>query len=137
MQKYINEILLRINEEMELRGIDENVNTEDALYMIDVIRPLFEKLREMTIAYEFQSEQEEIHFFKEIKPDILGRYIFFHKVVRIEMKRPIGSDDVQREYLHSQLNSLKYFFDQNLDFYQYYRSRATHLDTYYLSLIHI
>ena len=131
MQKYINEILLRINEEMELRGIDENVNTEDALYMIDVIRPLFEKLREMTIAYEFQSEQEEIHFFKEIKPDILGRYIFFHKVVRIEMKRPIGSDDVQREYLHSQLNSLKYFFDQNLDFYQYYRSRATHLDTYY------
>lgn len=37
MQKYINEILLRINEEMELRGIDENVNTEDALYMIDVI----------------------------------------------------------------------------------------------------
>lgn len=96
MQKYINEILLRINEEMELRGIDENVNTEDALYMIDVIRPLFEKLREMTIAYEFQSEQEEIHFFKEIKPDILGRYIFFHKVVRIEMKRPIGSDDVQR-----------------------------------------
>ncbi len=66
MQKYINEILLRINEEMELRGIDENVNTEDALYMIDVIRPLFEKLREMTIAYEFQSEQEEIHFFKEM-----------------------------------------------------------------------
>lgn len=77
MQKYINEILLRINEEMELRGIDENVNTEDALYMIDVIRPLFEKLREMTIAYEFQSEQEEIHFFKEIKPIFLvGTYSF-------------------------------------------------------------
>ena len=47
------------------------------------------------------------------------------------MKRPIGSDDVQREYLHCQLDNLKYFFDQNLDFYQYYRSKATHLDSYY------
>ena len=79
----------------------------------------------------FKGLGEAKKIIKEIKPDILGRYIFFHKVVRIEMKRPIGSDDVQREYLHSQLNSQKYFFDQNLDFYQYYRSRATHLDTYY------
>lgn len=67
MQKYINEILLRINEEMELRGIDENVNTEDALYMIDVIRPLFEKLREMTIAYEFQSEARRNSLFQRNK----------------------------------------------------------------------
>lgn len=32
------------------------------------------------------------------------------------MKRPIGSDDVQREYLHSQLNSLKYFLTKILIF---------------------
>lgn len=30
MQDYINEILHRINEEMELLGIDENVCVEDA-----------------------------------------------------------------------------------------------------------
>ena len=52
---------------MELRGIDENVNTEDALYMIDVIRPLFEKLREMTIAYEFQSEARRNSLFQRNK----------------------------------------------------------------------
>lgn len=28
-------------------------------------------------------------------------------------------------------NSFFIFFDQNLDFYQYYRSKATHLDSYY------
>ena len=116
MQDYINEILHRINEEMELLGIDENVCVEDALHMIDVIRPLFDNLRSMTVKYEFQNEEEEIHFFKDIKPDILSRYLYFYKITRIEMKRPIGSDDVQREYL---------------DFYQYYRSKATHLDSYY------
>lgn len=131
MQDYINEILHRINEEMELLGIDENVCVEDALHMIDVIRPLFDNLRSMTVKYEFQNEDEEIHFFKDIKPDILSRYLYFYKITRIEMKRPIGSDDVQREYLHCQLDNLKYFFDQNLDFYQYYRSKATHLDSYY------
>jgi len=101
------------------------------LHMIDVIRPLFDNLRSMTVKYEFQNEEEEIHFFKDIKPDILSRYLYFYKITRIEMKRPIGSDDVQREYLHCQLDNLKYFFDQNLDFYQYYRSKATHLDSYY------
>ena len=45
MQDYINEILHRIHEEMELLGIDENVCVEDALHMIDVIRPLFDNLR--------------------------------------------------------------------------------------------
>lgn len=49
MQDYINEILHRINEEMELLGIDENVCVEDALHMIDVIRPLFDNLRSMTV----------------------------------------------------------------------------------------
>ena len=131
MQDYINEIWHRINEEMELLGIDENVCVEDALHMIDVIRPLFDNLRSMTVKYEFQNEDEEIHFFKDIKPDILSRYLYFYKITRIEMKRPIGSDDVQREYLHCQLDNLKYFFDQNLDFYQYYRSKSTHLDRYY------
>ena len=52
MQDYINEILHRINEEMELLGIDENVCVEDALHMIDVIRPLFDNLRNMTVKYE-------------------------------------------------------------------------------------
>lgn len=52
MQDYINEILHRINEEMELLGIDENVCVEDALHMIDVIRPLFDNLRSMTVKYE-------------------------------------------------------------------------------------
>lgn len=66
MQDYINEILHRINEEMELLGIDENVCVEDALHMIDVIRPLFDNLRSMTVKYEFQNEEEEIHFFKDM-----------------------------------------------------------------------
>ena len=53
MQDYINEILHRINEEMELLGIDENVCVEDALHMIDVIRPLFDNLRSMTVRNSF------------------------------------------------------------------------------------
>lgn len=66
MQDYINEILHRINEEMELLGIDENVCVEDALHMIDVIRPLFDNLRNMTVKYEFQNEEEEIRSMFEL-----------------------------------------------------------------------
>ena len=90
MQDYINEILHRINEEMELLGIDENVCVEDALHMIDVIRPLFDNLRNMTVKYEFQNEEEEIHFFKDIKPDILSRYLCDTKLLqKSEMRKEI------------------------------------------------
>lgn len=121
MQDYINEILHRINEEMELLGIDENVCVEDALHMIDVIRPLFDNLRSMTVKYEFQNEEEEIHFFKDIKPDILSRYLYFYKITRIEMKRPIGSDDVQREYYKPQNKMFR--------FYKTFCSRITLINT--------
>lgn len=33
-----------------------------------------------------------------------------------------------KNYYQGELNSLTYFFERNLDFYQYYRSKSTHLD---------
>lgn len=100
MQDYINEILHRINEEMELLGIDENVCVEDALHMIDVIRPLFDNLRNMTVKYEFQNEEEEIHFFKDIKPDILSRYLYFYKVTTKKWNTEECSNRIDLQRFH-------------------------------------
>ncbi|KAA6310883.1 hypothetical protein EZS27_037896, partial [termite gut metagenome] len=41
------------------------------------------------------------------------------------------SNDIQREYYLKEQYSLTCFFEQNIDFYQYYRSNSTHLDEYY------
>ena len=64
---------------------------------------------------------------------MLGRLLYFHKIYRIEVQCPTGSNDVIRLYLNKELDSLTYFFNRNLDFYQYYRSHSTvHDELYFL-----
>lgn len=72
-------------------------------------------------------------FFKELKPEILSKYIYFSKVYHIELKCPDGSNDCIREYLSTELDKLTYFFRNNIEFYQYIRSQSTHLDHFYFT----
>ncbi len=75
--------------------------------------------------------EEEVEFFKETKPKFYSQFIYFVKVFHIEINRPTASDKAQISYLESHLMRIKHFFDNNLDFYQYYRSGATHFDEVY------
>ena len=107
------------------------VSLEQTSYMVNFIKPLFLELRANVSSFKFENEQDEIDFFKKLKPEILSKYLYYNKICNITTKCPIGSTETRREYFTSELGNLKYFFDRNLDFYQYYRSKATHLDNYY------
>ena len=75
MKQYTDNILFKINAEIEISCIDSDVSSDKALYMIDFIRPLFEELREFIHQYTFQDANEEILFFKDIKQFILSKLI--------------------------------------------------------------
>jgi hypothetical protein len=47
------------------------------------------------------------------------------------MKKPNGGNRVQKKYYINELLKLKLFFDNELEFYQYYRSGSTYLDYKY------
>ena len=79
----------------------------------------------------FSSKEEEIYFFKNQKPELLGRLLYFYKIYRIETQCPTGSNEVIRLYINKELDGLTYFFNRNLDFYQYYRSHSTIHDEHY------
>lgn len=131
MNLFINEIVYKINKEIETSYIDYDVSSEKALHMINFIRPLFEELREFIHQYTFQDANEEILFFKEIKPLILNKLIYFNDIYLLEIRKPNGSKDVLKEYYKNKQTVITKFCNANLDFYQYYRSKATHLDRYY------
>lgn len=131
MRNFAEEILLKIDAEIESIGFNNDITINDALHMVKYIIPLYDQLRKLTVEHIFSSTEEEIYFFKELKPNILGRYLYFNKVYRIESQCPSGSNDVIKEYLNDELGGLTYFFRRNLELYQYYRSKATTYDTYY------
>ena len=131
MRTFAEEMLLKIDAEIESIGFNNDITINDALHMVKYIIPLYDQLRKLTVEHIFSSTEEEIYFFKELKPSILGRDLYFNKVYRIESQCPSGSNDVIKEYLNDELGGLTYFFRRNLELYQYYRSKATTYDTYY------
>jgi hypothetical protein len=93
-----------------------------------ILADAFKQLKTFILPYTFTSEEEEILFFKEIKPRLCFRLIYYRKVYNIEMNRPTGVE-MQREYLCDVLNDINKYNGKRLDFIRYYRSGSTHLDS--------
>lgn len=111
MRNFAEEMLLKIDAEIESIGFNNDITINDALHMVKYIIPLYDQLRKLTVEHIFCSTEEEIYFFKELKPNILGRYLYFNKVYRIESQCPSGSNDVIKEYLNDELGGLTYFWN--------------------------
>lgn len=95
-----------------------------------VIWEAFNQLKSFVLSYKFQNEEEEILFFKEIKPRLCFRLIYYRKVYNIEMDRPTGINK-QQEYLNDLLNGINKYNSKRLDFIRYYRSGSSLLDSLY------
>ena len=95
-----------------------------------VLTDAFNQLKTFILSYDFKNEEEEIYFFKEIKPRLCFRLIYYRKVYNIELNRPAGIDK-QRAYLNEFLDDINRYNAKRLDFIRYYRSGSSHLDTLY------
>ena len=131
LRKIIDEIATELN--VFQQKIDrENIGFIESLgTAINSFENAFDRLKAFVSEYTFENEADEIHFFKEIKPQLFCKLIYYRKIYNIESIRPNGSDHAQINYIERELDSLKIFFDRNIDFYKYYRSGSTYLDRHY------
>jgi len=126
-----NEIKKNLDAELKQIEIEDSNILKKAERSIHSINKVLNQLKELLDKNEFSSIEQEIHFFKEIKPTIYSRLIYFVKIFNIESKRPTGSDKSQKKYLQNEIEKLELFFAENLEFYQYYRNGVTYLDDKY------
>lgn len=127
---------LQDNVQIEMQKIDfENcqISVDESTHMVKFLKKCLAELRTSFLSLESVSTQDEIIFFKEIKPEILGLLLYFNKVHTLELKRPNGSNDTVKEYYENEHGELTMFFDKNLDFYQYYRAGSNYMDEYYFT----
>jgi len=131
MKQYIHDLLERINTEIQVLDLEEDNIFKKSLKATSLLEKGFNELKVYISEYTFKTEAEEIKFFKELKPQIFSKLIYYSTIYKIEMNRPTGSDQVQKTYTLKQLDRLKVFFDNNIDFYRYYRTGSTDLDKQY------
>lgn len=131
MNPKINLLITTLNEQLNFLDLEVTDAIKHSEKAIEMIVKSLENLKALIVKSKFRTQTEEVIFFKEIKPQVFSKLIFYTKVLKIETKRPKGTDRSQRKYLLNELDKLNHFFDNNLDFYQYYRTGAIFLDDKY------
>ena len=134
-EEFIRNIDFAIYEKIDVDNW--NISIEVILDVVEFLQRSLEDLRTYIVNHPFSSKEEEIHFFKHIKPEVLGRLLYFTEIYNTEMRKPHGSIEVLKKYYNDRLDELTSYFESNLDFFQYYRSKATHLDNHYFVRGHI
>lgn len=110
---------------------------DEAYKMTLYLQELLCTVKEDVIKEGFSCQEDEINFFKQVKPNILGKLIYYNKVYRIETACPANNGNLYQSYFALQLKELKQEYREyicNSDFYRYYRSGRTDRDEQYFML---
>ncbi|UKB78629.1 RteC domain-containing protein [Chryseobacterium sp. MEBOG07] len=110
---------------------------DESYRMTMFLRELLARMKEHVLTHGFTSKHEEIEFFRTIKPQILGKLIYYNKLYRIEASCPFSTGKMYQKYYSGELQSLKQEYTEqicNSDFFRYYRSGRTDLDHEYFEL---
>lgn len=131
MNKFCDVLILSLEEEIN----DLTVEVDNQFFMAEnAIQLVLEKLfqtKQFILERGFSTVEEEIYFFKILKPKILSKLIYYNAIYKIETKKPYGGNKVIKKYLHNELSKLRRYFDNNREFYKYFRTNSTYLDHKY------
>lgn len=97
------------------------------------IRNMISELKAFTRKYTFQSQAEEIQFFKEVKPVLLSQYFYYKRVFAIRLFDSFKDVKCRQANYYQLLRQLEKYAQKNLDFYEYCMSGNTSLDESYFT----
>jgi hypothetical protein len=131
MDNFVTKLNKSLNSQLQVIDLEESDIIKKTQRSVHCIKNALKQLKVFAVQYTFNKEIEEIHFFKEIKPELFSKLIYYVKIFNIESRRPMGTHEIQETYLRRELEKLTFFFNNHLEFYQYYRMDSTYLDDKY------
>lgn len=130
LEKYITRLMAGVQSEMDTypqKDSQLKYFTRRALLYSKAIAELNSKL----ITHEFQSTEEEIHFFKSLKPQLLAEQHYHFKRAQILQDCQHISKAKRDAYLQNKIALIDSFFLDNREFSTYLSLDKTHRDTEY------
>lgn len=79
----------------------------------------------------FDSTEDEIHFFKYVKPKIQAYLIFYSVLLEIENAKLHMSDDEIKDLIDKKMRMFRHIMREHIDFVKYYTNGMEHLDKLY------
>ncbi|HEY8929524.1 MAG TPA: RteC domain-containing protein [Mucilaginibacter sp.] len=131
MENRTHLLLQALDLELARTAATQKLTVDQAKAAIGLTRKAMKLLNRVMPANDFQKREDEIRFFKEIRPQFYSRYIYYVNVYQYLVQLPPGGESVLHAYIALHLTDIERFFDRNKAFYQYFRSGATQMDEIY------
>lgn len=131
MIRFTNNLREEVNQSLSTINARDSDTLKKAEEITSLLKHAFNRLRFFIHDYKFKDEDEEIFFFKEIKPNLFCDLIYYQEMYNLEIHRPTGIYMELKVYLEKELSRISDFFDQNKAFYCYCRSKETFMDKLY------
>jgi hypothetical protein len=131
MIKETTRLYAEMNEALEQVAMASDNILQRAERSYHVVENTLRALKEYIISYTFKDKDEEIKFFKEIKPLFLSELIYYMEVFQVEAwKPPVGKQD---EIAHYGLGARRvdFYLKRYNELYTYYRKGSSINDEHY------
>jgi hypothetical protein len=114
-----------------------NLELENPLIQIDsackLVDDAMSELKDYLIQYKFQSDEEEIEFYKDYMTEFLKDAVFYTEVFNLESIKKVGTKKSLRQYYEQELRSIQNYLDSHQTLYNYLLLENTDKDrTYFL-----
>jgi hypothetical protein len=131
MKLFSESLMSELEHQLNLIQLETENPIQSAEQAIKNSVAALERLKNFFIKYKRLNKSEEIEFFRDIKPKFTSKLIYYIEIYNIETNKPLGSQKTIRKYYKSDLFKLKVFFEENQEFYRYYRTGNNCLDHKY------
>jgi len=78
MMQYTLNLLDKIKSEIQIIDLEEDTTLNKSVKIISLLKIYFNELKSYISEYSFKNEIEEIHFFKDTKPQISSRLLYYN-----------------------------------------------------------
>jgi hypothetical protein len=127
MDKFYNNTLDKLEVKIKELEFETDYTIQQIESVIPIILQCLSEVKEYVLKHGFKNTDEEIYFFKYQKPIIVSKLIYYNAIYKIETKRPNDAKAVKK-YLNEELRKLKKYFENNFEFYKYYRTNNSFID---------
>jgi len=125
-EKLHRELLSRLNE------LNKDYNPDNIIDpRLNEIMAVIKQIREELFHYRFQTDKEEIHYFKYVLPKTLVLYIYYSEKIEWERINRQGSSPRRYKFLDRIYSLTEGFRKEYGGLYEYYRDWKTDLDELY------
>ena len=125
MNTYFKKLMNELDSEISRTADQNQITIEESRSLKMLTIHTLNKLQEFKRNYTFKSDKEEIHYYKNLKPKLVSKTIYYCKVAAILGRVPLGSIEFKKEYFKNELRIIEAFFQTNVQFINQYRARET------------